>query len=136
MGSMTKQVWMAAIAVSALAFVGYSSRASALPVVSQESRFSQIDEIKAAAEQGNAEAQNRLGFNYDWGAGVPQDSERAVYWFTKAAEQGFSEAQYNLGVMYYLGRGVPQEPARAVYWWIKAAKQGSAAAQFSLNLMR
>lgn len=133
---MKKQIWLAAIAVSALAFVGSTGRASAPPVVSQGSSFFEVDEIKVAAERGNVEAQNRLGLNYDWGAGVPQDSERAIYWFTKAADQNFAEAQYNLGLMYYLGKGAPQDSERAVYWWIQAAKQGNAAAQFSLMLMR
>jgi len=41
-----------------------------------------------AAEQGNAAAQNDLGFMYLNGLGVAQSDEQAVHWYRKAAEQG------------------------------------------------
>ncbi len=43
---------------------------------------------RRAAEQGNASAQNNLGFMYDNGQGVPQDYIRAHMWFNLAAAQG------------------------------------------------
>lgn len=98
-GQYEKKAWISAIAAIALALVGSTSRAIASPVVSQESRFIEIDEIKAAAERGNAEAQNRFGLYYDWGAGVPHDSERAVYWWIKGTKQGNVAAQFSLMLM-------------------------------------
>ena len=46
-----------------------------------------------AAEQGDADAQYKLGFMYNKGEGVPQDYKKAFYWCTKAAEQGLVNAQ-------------------------------------------
>ena len=39
---------------------------------------------QAAAEQGNADAQNNLGFMYDNGWGVPQDYIHAFMWYSLA----------------------------------------------------
>ena len=86
-----------------------------------------------AAEQGYADAQNRLGLRYDNGEGVPQDKAKAVYWYTKAAEQGNTSAQNSLGYCHQHGEGVPQDKAKAVYWYTKAAEQGNASAQNNLG---
>ena len=72
-----------------------------------------LDELRVLAEQGNAEAQNTLGFRYLDGDGVPQDDAEAVRWWRLAADQGQAEAQFNLGLMYANGRGVPQDDAEA-----------------------
>lgn len=55
---------------------------------------------KKAAEQGNAEAQNRLGLMYHNGEGVPQDHAEAEKWFRKSANQGNEEAKLNLHYSY------------------------------------
>jgi uncharacterized protein len=52
-----------------------------------------MKEWKPLAEQGNADAQNNLGFMYRNGEGVTQDYAEAVKWFRKAAEQGNEEAK-------------------------------------------
>jgi len=92
-------------------------------------------EFKAAAEQGNAEAQNRLGDMYAEGQGVPQDYGEAVKWYRRAAEQGDAKAQFFLGSMYVEGQGVIQDYAEAVKWFRRAADQGDAGAQGSLGFM-
>ena len=92
-------------------------------------------ELRAKAEQGNANAQVILGLKYDTGEGVPQDDAEAVRWWRLAADQGVAEAQYNLGVRYATGRGVPQDDAEAVRWYRLAADQGFASAQYTLGLM-
>jgi len=74
-------------------------------------------ELKPLAEQGDAEAQNYLGFMYSNGQGVTQDYRAAVKWYKLAAEQGEAHAQGNLGTMYYYGRGVTQDYTRALMWW-------------------
>jgi hypothetical protein len=45
------------------------------------------------AEQGNADAQFRLGNMYMYGDGVPKSLEEAINWFRKSAEQGYVPAQ-------------------------------------------
>ena len=57
-----------------------------------------FDETKAAAEQGDAVAQNNLGYMYDNGYGVPENDAEAIKWYRKAADQGHANAQYNLGL--------------------------------------
>ncbi len=57
--------------------------------------------FRKAAENGYADAQNRLGARYSNGQGVIKDEEEAFRWFLKAAEQGHSKAQSNVGYRYY-----------------------------------
>ena len=40
-----------------------------------------FEELRARAEAGDAEAQNKLGYMYRNGEGVPQDDEEAVHGF-------------------------------------------------------
>ena len=47
---------------------------------------------RKAAEQGDAAAQNNLGFMYINGEGVPQDYQEALKWYSLAAEQGHADA--------------------------------------------
>ena len=61
---------------------------------------------RIAAEQGDVEAQNQLGYMYRLGQGVPKDDVEAASWTRKAAEQGNADAQARLGYMYGIGRGV------------------------------
>ena len=53
---------------------------------------SELDSLKASAEQGFANAQFNLGVMYDAGEGVPQNYTEAVRWFRMAAEQGNATA--------------------------------------------
>ena len=86
-----------------------------------------------AAEHGDADAQNNLGWAYREGKGVPQNYAESVEWFRTAAEQGNADAQNNLGWAYREGKGVPQDYAEAIKWFRKAAEQGNAAAQNNLG---
>ena len=94
-----------------------------------------IDDVRQAAEQGEAMAQFNLGNMYDFGRGVLEDDAEAVRWFRMAAEQGYAMAQYNLGSMYAHGEGVLKDDAAAVRWYRMAAEQGDAMAQFNLGIM-
>lgn len=77
-----------------------------------------------AAEAGNAEARNSLGFLYDHGVGVEKDPAEAAKWYKLAARQGHLQAQNNLGLMYVQGAGVPQSDAEAVKWFSRSAQAG------------
>ena len=63
--------------------------------------------VQKSAEQGDAEAQYRLGWMYYKGEGVAQSFETARKWHEQAATQGNAEAQYNLGLMYYTAKVLP-----------------------------
>lgn len=68
------------------------------------------------AEQGDAKAQNNLGFMYDVGLGVRQDDAEALRWYSKAAAQGDAKALHNLGLMSEIGHGVRHDQAKAPGW--------------------
>ena len=93
---------------------------AAVIVVQAPAEAQDIDEVRRSAEQGDVNAQHKLGRMYDIGEGVPQDYADAAGWFRLAAEQGHAEAQYNVGVMYANGQGVPQDFVSA-YMWIELA---------------
>ena len=95
----------------------------------------EFERIKQKAEHGDAMAQNRLGYRYQYGLGVEKDEFDAVYWYRKAANQGYAVAQYNLGLMYDFARGVDKNYEVAVSWYRKAAAQGHAAAENNLGFM-
>ena len=92
-----------------------------------------IDELKKAAEQGDAQAQFILGVCYAFGKGVEKNPTEAVKWYRKAAEQGCAPAQFGLGNCYENGNGVEKNLNEAVKWYRKAAEQGYASAQLNLG---
>jgi hypothetical protein len=94
-----------------------------------------LTEVRTRAAQGDASAQNSLGYRYVTGEGVPQDFTKAVRWYRLSAEQGNAVAQNNLGVRYGNGEGVPQDFSAAMRWYLMAAEQGLAAAQDNLGMM-
>lgn len=96
---------------------------------------SALTELKPAAEQGDAVAQNGLGVMYHNSWGVEQDFAEAVKWYQSAAEQENANAQYNLGGMYLNGYGVDRDDAEAVQWFLRAAEQGQVRAQLALGVM-
>lgn len=79
--------------------------------------------LRESAEQGDADAQCKLGYMYETGSGVLRDAAEAVKWYRKAAEQGDASGQVNLGLMYEHGTGVEKD----------AAEQGNSVAQNALK---
>ncbi len=96
------------------------------------SEFEELNEMYKLAEQGDAEAQYRLGVCYEIGKGVEQSYEEAVKWYKKAAEQGDTNAQRCLGNCYFDGKGVQQDYGKAVDLFKKAADMGHVFAQVDL----
>ena len=93
----------------------------------------QTPTLKEKAEGGDAEAQGKLGFNYETGLGVERDLKEAVKWYRKAAEQGYARGQTSLGLMYEYGKGVSKDYKQALIWYRKAAEQGAANAISALK---
>jgi TPR repeat protein len=94
-------------------------------------------DLIAAANRGNAEAQNLLGVKYLLGEdGLVRDEVQALDWFRKAALQGDRKAQTNLGDMYFFGRGgVDKNLQQALSWYLKAADQHWPDAEYRLGYM-
>ena len=80
---------------------------------------------RSAAEQGNLEAQLRLGYVYHRGSmGVAYDDAESAKWWRRAAEQGHAIAQTNIGLAYRFGQGVTKDPVLALMWLNLSAAQG------------
>jgi len=85
------------------------------------------------AEDGEAEAQNEIGFCYGKGVHVPRNYKSAHLWYGKSAEQGFANAQFNLGVLHYQGLGCKRDLGEAEQWFDLAAAEGHSNAQKNLR---
>jgi len=82
----------------------------------------EISEMRKAANQGDVNAQCRLGACYATGEGVLKDDVEAAKWYRKAADQGYDKAEYFLGICYAEGQGVPKDYVEA-YKWLNLAGQ-------------
>lgn len=89
--------------------------------------------FRKAAEQGYAEAQNKLGSCHEYGIGTTRDCAEAVRWYRKSAENGWPAAQYDIGSRYEKGIGIVKDEAEAVRWHHKAADQGFEPAKEALR---
>jgi TPR repeat protein len=110
----------------------------------------------AAAERGDAELQNALGWQYQ--NATPKDIMQARKWYRKAGEQGLDTAQLNLcqsyatqfgldeGVIKGAGKDDPQSPItpiqgsqadidEAFNWCEKAADQGLYLAEWYMGVL-
>lgn len=93
----------------------------------------ELIKLNRLAEQGNAEAQYRLGLMYDMGEDVNQDYSKAFEWYEKSANQGLASSQSKLGSMYRYGKGVEVNHAKATEWYFKAYEQGDEIAGYQLG---
>ncbi|EAC0471190.1 sel1 repeat family protein [Salmonella enterica subsp. enterica serovar Lika] len=102
-----------------------------------DSGFVEVDDKEArslqwfrkAAELGQADAQNILGYFYLNGKrGIKRDLQKGVQWYELAAAQGNVDALVNLGEIYYSGTQVPLDYARAFEFFERAAKMGKSRA--------
>ena len=95
-----------------------------------------LQELRPLAEQGNAEAQSRLGLMYLYSFALDRDVTEALRWSRKAADQGDAIGKGSLGLLYYHGyAGLEQDYAEALRWFLKAAEGGHVTSQVSLGNM-
>lgn len=120
--------------LKALAFFDYSPAEFELAnyyFSDRETRDEAISYMIDAGEHGHAEAQNTLGWWYDF---HPEnegnyDFEKAEYWYKKADAQGIVSSSHNLGLLYKkMGKYELVEKQL-----LKAAKTGWPNAQNSLG---
>ncbi len=73
---------------------------------------SKDDDLASAAEQGDAVAQRKLAFQFQWGDAAFRNPELAVRWYRAAAEQDEVDALWRLARCYAEGTGTDvDEPA-------------------------
>lgn len=82
-----------------------------------------LQELERLADQGDANAQCKLGHMYKNGQDVERDYFISFAWYKKSAEQGHADAQYNLGLMYAHGQGVEEDIVLALDWSVKATDE-------------
>ncbi|WP_333609211.1 SUMF1/EgtB/PvdO family nonheme iron enzyme, partial [Arsukibacterium sp.] len=92
----------------------------------------ELAEYRKLAEQGDANAQYKIGMLYDQREGYRAQQD-AVIWFYKAAEQGHAGAQLAVTKRYIIGRGVYLSDEGAHIWYLKAAEQDDPFAQYELG---
>ena len=76
-----------------------------------------------AADAGNADAMDLVGFAYLRGAVVKRSPEIAIAYFKAAADES-AQAAFNLGQCYFGAQGTAQDCPKALEWWKKAAERG------------
>ena len=76
-----------------------------------------------AADSGNADAMDFVGFAYLHGAVVKRRPEIAFGYFKAAAEKS-AQAAFNLGQCYFGAQGTEQDIPKALEYWKQAAAKG------------
>lgn len=89
---------------------------------------------RKAADQGNAEAEYRLGNAYVQGSkDLPRDRTQGLGLMVRAGEHGHATSLRSIGDYYRNGRfGFPKDDIEAVNWYRKAADLGSEVAESHL----
>ena len=94
-----------------------------------------FDEMRKAAEEGDAAAQCYLGICYQTGQGVTQDYQQALSGSAGPPNRTTRPRSVTWAYCYQSGLGVPQEYGQAAKWFREAAEQGDPAAQFNLGVL-
>ncbi len=140
-GDTMKQGWLPVLVSLGLLLVVASSGCdgnsyeAGLDAFNEGDYTTALNTFRPLAEQGEAQAQFKLGVMYHQGQGVPQDYAEAMKWYRLAAEQGFALAQSNLGGMYISSHGVGQDYQEAAQWFQRAANLFNSKAQFNIGCM-
>ena len=77
-----------------------------------------VNLLKLSAEQGNSDAQCKLGNSYLNGFyGLPQDFEKGLELLFLSADQGTPEAEFVIALCYHTGQAVAQDYNEAIVWY-------------------
>ncbi|MEN3943555.1 tetratricopeptide repeat protein [Prosthecobacter sp. SYSU 5D2] len=99
----------------------------------QEGRIND-KELRAWADNGDADSQFELGLRLLTGEGLVKNETEGVAWVEKAANQKHLRAQFIMGSIYEDGMGVKQNDATAFDWYRKSAENGFAPAQHAVAM--
>lgn len=87
------------------------------------------------AEQGNSEAQYKVGEMYETGKGADKDLGQARDWYTKAAKQGHKKAEYKLLYLDISSNGLTDTSKNQLSALRTEANSGNADAMYFLGKM-
>ncbi|KLN61689.1 hypothetical protein WH96_04985 [Kiloniella spongiae] len=93
-----------------------------------------LEYLEKGARDDNDQAivMHRLGELYSKGKSIPQDFDKAVFWYKKAFELGVDYAGNDLGELYLNRTDIPDNQLQAFKWFEKSAKAGFHGAQLKL----
>lgn len=94
-----------------------------------------IDWYLPAAQEGDTEAQYNLGFMYETGWGVPENSAEAVRWYREASEMQHDVAQLRLAMMMIVGEGVAASMRNGLELLHQSAENGNRIAEILVQDM-
>lgn len=100
------------------------------PAKIESDKQSRNEAIIKKADEGDPFAAKMAGALFFDGRHIPQNIEKAFYYFTFAAEKGDLEAQTFLGGFYLHGEGVEKNLTKAAFWLKKAADRGDEESQY------
>ena len=123
--------WLMGVALAVLAGPALADVKSGVDAWTRGDYKRAVEEWRAPAVAGDADAQFNLGQAYKLGRGVPLDPALARSWFLKAARQGHAQAGDNYGLALFENG----EKAEAVPWLEKSVARGEARAQLVLGTM-
>lgn len=89
--------------------------------------------MQKRVEEGDVNTMYSLGACYALGDGVPQDKEKALYYYNLAAEKGSRNAQYAAAACYSYGKGTEVDKNKAFELFLSAAEKGHPKAQFAVG---
>ena len=68
--------------------------------------------LRKAADQGNPEAQDNVGWMYETGHGVAQDTDVGQHWFLRSANQGYEGGMVHMAESY-----MAEDNEAEIYFW-------------------
>ncbi|RNB92498.1 sel1 repeat family protein [Brevibacillus fluminis] len=92
--------------------------------------------IELFEQSGDDHALSNLGYMYQTGQGVKQDSEKAYFYYIQAAEKGDNNAQYNIAMVFLSGQGMERNLDLAEHYLKAATAQGNEEAAVILTELR
>lgn len=111
--------------------------AMSVTIVAGEQKYDEstpLEELKAAASEGNAGAMAEYGMRLVQGQGVDANSTEGLDWLQKAADAGNAQAWYAMGVVYSNGMGVELDLPKSFEYYSKGAEAGDADCQTAMGM--
>jgi len=91
--------------------------------------------LRDLANDGDPDAQNKLGLMYQQGLGISKNSAEGLNWFKKAASNGSKLASYNLGVLYMYGQAGAKDYNLAMSYFVEAGPANAGQAYNNIGVM-
>ena len=114
----------------------FSNNRDELSNISSDNKVELVKAWKIAAEQGDANAQYKLGLCYKQGFGVNQNASESVKWWKLAVEQNNSDAMYKLALCYKYGKGIYQSENESIKLLERSALLGNRDAKRALRWIK